>query len=76
MLANGDMHLKIGGIEISDKIHPVLDKKVETLGQNSEKIDENLDYSQFDASLGQNLEVDEPLQSDDQNAEGRFRGYC
>ena len=56
MLANGDMHLKIGGIEISDKIHPDLDKKVETPGQNLEKINENLDYVQFDVSLGQNSE--------------------
>ena len=69
MLDNGDMHLKIGGIEISDKIRPDLDEKVETIGQNLEKIDENIEHGQFDGSPDQNLEVDEQLQSDDQNAE-------
>ena len=69
MLANGDMHLKIGGIEISDKIHPDSDKKAETLGQNSEKINENLDYGSFNVSPEQNLDVDDQAQSDNQNAE-------
>ena len=68
-LANGDMYLKLGGMEISDKLRSGLDKKAELPGQNSEEINENLDYVQFDVSPNQDLEKDEQLQSDDQHTE-------
>ena len=66
-LANGDIHLKLGGIEISDKLNSGLYKKAEILGQNKEAIAENLDYGNFNVSSGQNLEEDEQLKSDNQN---------
>ena len=53
MLANGDMRLKLGGMEISDKIHPDLNEKVEALGQNSEEIYENLKLDQSKVSSEQ-----------------------
>ncbi len=70
MLANGDMRLKLGGMEIADKIRPDLNEKVETLRQNSEEIYENLNFDQFDVSPEQSLEENEQLQSDDQDTEG------
>ena len=43
---------------------------METPGQNSEEMDENLDYGESDAKPRSKFgEVDEQLQSDDQNAE-------
>ena len=69
MLANGDMRLKLGGMEISDKVHPDLNEKVEALGQNSEEIYENLKLDQFEVSPEQSLEENEQLRSDDQNTE-------
>ena len=69
MLANGDMRLKLGGMEISDKVHPDLNEKAEALGQNSEEIYESPKLDQFEVSPEQRLEEDKQSQSDDQNTE-------
>ena len=59
---------KLGGMEISDRVHPDLNEKVEALGQNSEELYENLNFDQFEVSPNQSLEENEQLQSDDQNS--------
>ena len=69
-LMNGDMHLKLGGVEISDKVQPDAEKRAGILGTLHKSQGEHLIDDDSGANLEKSMEKAQKVRTDEQNSEG------